>query len=130
MESYAVVAEDTLTRLVERADVAADLYTIYMIALLVLGVPLTLHRGGLQMRCVGLLNGVTKPLFVALFLSVWWAYDVINTLMATVDWRAYWWNLYHDPCFLDPLFLAAKAQVPCPRVSESRIAPTLQTLLQ
>lgn len=53
---------------------------------------------------------MTKPLFVAVILSVWCGYDVVSTLMATMDWRAYWWNLYHDPCFLDPVFMAAKAQ--------------------
>jgi hypothetical protein len=62
LEGYAGVAEGAMARLAQRADVASDLYTIYMIALLVLGVPLTLHRGGLHVRFVGLLNQVRlKP---------------------------------------------------------------------
>jgi hypothetical protein len=62
LEGYAGVAEGAIARLAQRADVASDLYTIYMIAMLVLGVPLTLHRGGLHVRCVGLLNQVRlKP---------------------------------------------------------------------
>lgn len=58
LEGYAGVAEGAMARLAQRADVASDLYTIYMIALLVLGMPLTLHRGGLHVRCVRLLNQV------------------------------------------------------------------------
>ena len=24
--------------------------------------------------------------------------------------QEYWWNMYHDPCYMDPEFLAAKMQ--------------------
>ena len=62
------------------------------------------------MECL-LVAGVSKPLFVAVYVLVWWASDLFDVLMLTTEWHVYWWNLYHDPCYIDPMFQVSKAQV-------------------
>lgn len=79
--------QDVLMKLVDRVDVAADLYVAYMVLLLMIGVPITIRQSGFRVRFIGILNQVTKPFFIIVFVGSWWAYDVVNTLLVNVDWQ-------------------------------------------
>jgi len=104
-------AVNAATRLLEQADLAGNIYSIYSVVALYFPTPLLVFRLPYIIAIKRFFFGAEQKRFIILFVSTWWAIRYINGLFESEEVQIFLSNLMSgDPCFLDPAYVARRFQ--------------------
>ncbi len=101
-------AQKIIKRLFFHFDLASNLYIMYSMLSIAVGIPVVVHKRAIASRLLRFTLGLKQSHFVfivIILLSVW---DIGYNIVLTTNIGLHLKNFKNDPCYLDPNFSAAR----------------------
>lgn len=102
---------ELVARLMTQADLASDVFILYSLISIAIGVPLVVYKREKGSRIVGATFGLTKASFVMMFIIGMAIYDSVNVISKETDFARLFQNFLNDPCYVDPRFSAKRVEM-------------------
>ena len=102
--------QDVISRLITQVDIAADAFILYSLISIAIGIPLVVSKREKSSRFMGATFGLTKIMFIVIFVVAISIYDSMTTILKETDFARLFQNFLNDPCYVNPTFSARRAE--------------------
>lgn len=103
--------KDAMTEVVNRVDIASNLYIFYTICTLVFARPLIVFKRRKRTRVLGATFGMGKATFTLLVVASVTVFDSVSSILKETDIKSLMSNFANDPCWVDPEFSLSRGDL-------------------
>lgn len=96
--------DKVINKLMMQFDLAADCFIIYNVFAILVGIPFIITKREKTSRVVSATLGLTKMMFIVVFIMVISLYDSASVILNDTDFPRMFQNFLNDPCFVNPQF--------------------------
>lgn len=104
-------ASEIVNRLILQVDIASNIYILYSVIALVIGMPLIIFKREKGSRILGATFGMRKITFVMMVVLFLTVYDSLLVILKETDFEILFRNFRNDPCYLDPEFSRGRVRM-------------------
>ena len=97
-------ATEIINRLLLQVDIASNIYILYNIIALIIGMPLVIYKREKGSRILGATFGMKKLTFVIVVVIILTMYDTVFSILKETDFPRLFRNFRTDPCYIDAEF--------------------------
>lgn len=114
-----------LQRIFRHVDNANNMFTVYNMLAIWIGIPLVIFRRERKQALVRLVMNLQRPMFIVIATIILILFDTGATMLLDMDFKTMLRNFQNDPCYLDPKFSHARlnlVQSTCQNMKQHRTA--------